>query len=253
MKIIRFMYDNWFDASGVTLTASTADVDFPVSNIQHPWWTRHWRSTSKTSQWVKWEFASSLAAKAFMLKGHNFSGGHIHLQGNATDSWGSPTVDWVIDIEGQDIIQYMDSTFPSLKFWRVDMESAMSDDAYFKIGRIYSGTWWSPANNFDNIYRKRLIDTSEKVYSTGGQMSANVKQKLKELVYQFSHVTSPDNETFESIFWDYIGQTTPYWICQDADDADKKTMYVENISDWEIQHEFMETYFSLVIAVRECA
>lgn len=252
MEIIRFMYDNWFDAAATTLTASSEDADFLVSNIQHPWFTRHHRTTSKTSQWIKWNLGSALAVKAFILKNHNFSGGTINIQANASDVWTSPSIDLSLAVT-YDPIKKMWDTAQTYQWWRVDLTNATSADSYFKVGRIYSGSWWSPSINFDNIYRKRMIDPSQKTYSTGGQMSANVKQKLKEIVYQFSHVEYPDNETFESIFWDYVGQTVPYWICQDADKEDTTTMYVENIADWEIEHELMDVYWRLAIAIRECA
>ena len=253
MQKIRFLYDNWFDSAYLTLTASTEDDNFPVSNIQHPWWTRHWRSTSKTGQWVKWHFNWARAPKAFIMKGHNLSGGHIHLQGNATDVWTAPTVDWAIDIEG-DPVTYQDDTFPALEYWRVDLSSATSDDSYFKIGRIYSGQWWSPTYNFDYIYRKKLIDPSEKTYSTGLQMSANVRQKLREVGYHFSFVTQADMETLDEIFWDYVGLTVPYWICQDYDEAATTTMYVENIESWEFEHSTASLApWKLAVAVRELA
>ena len=52
MAIIKFLYNNLWDASGTTLTPSSEATGFPDTNTQQRWKTRCWRSRSgATSGW----------------------------------------------------------------------------------------------------------------------------------------------------------------------------------------------------------
>jgi len=248
MKKIRFLWNNLFDDAVVS--ASSEESEFPVSNVKHRWHTRHWRSTDVSSEWVKWDLGSVKDIKAFVLKYHNFtSGATLKIQANSSDSWGSPPLDESLTYNAGHLVKFWDSA-QSYRWWRVTIADAGNSDGYLRVGRIFCGDYFSPQYNFTNAYRKRLVDPSVKMYSAGGQISVSAKTHYRTWVYNFELIKTPDNQTFESIF-DEVGQSLPYFICQDADDALDTLYYVQNLTDWDIQHISMDTWFSLTIEVEE--
>jgi hypothetical protein len=252
MKNIRFLYDNWVDSA--TLTASSANANFPVANIKHPWYTRHWRTTGVSAESCIFDLTSAKAVQAFVWKYHNLGANAVvHVQGNATNSWGAPYVDVTVPIIAGQLVYFWD-TPQTYQYWRVTFGDAGNSDGYLRCGRPYFGPYFSPTVNFANDYTKRIVDPSDIVESYGGQESANLKTRYKEFGYSWSAnnpISKADSDTLTDIFYTYVGKSVSYFLCQDADLKDTTTYYVRNTSDWDIPHIFMETYFGFHIDVKE--
>jgi len=252
MERIRFLWDNLFD--GGSITASSEDSDFPVTNIRHRWHTRAWRSTGVSSEWVKCDLASAQDIRVFVFKYHNLtSSATLKIQANSSDSWSSPPVDQTL-VYGTDWNDshgvYFWDTNQSYRWWRFTLADSGNSDGYLSIGRIFLGDFFEPTYNFTDAHRVRYTDPSTKMYSSGGQVSVASKPHFRFWEYNFALVKSPDERTFETIF-DAVGQSVPYFICQDADDKLSTLYYVQNATDWELEHIAMDTWFRLPIVVEE--
>lgn len=252
MKNLRICWDNLWDGDATTRTASSAATGFPLSNIKHRWHTRVWRATGDAAEWVKADLGSAKPIKAFILKEHNFTGvATVKIQGNAVDMgavWIGPTVDITLSIVPGQLVKIWELA-EELQWWRVSMADDTNPDTYVKIGRIFLGNFFEPTVNFTRRFLMQLKDPSVKVRSTGGQISVNTKPHYKAFGYEFQDIESPDNETFETIF-DAVGQSKPYFIIQDAD-LPEKTYYVENLTNWDIVHVALDTFYRLNIEVEE--
>ena len=250
MKIIRFMWDNLFDAATTTRTASSEATDYEVANIVNRWHTRRWRSTGVAAEWVKTDLGSPQEIKSLIIKNHQFTNAAtITIQANTIDDWAAPPLDTVLPWTTDRIIKWW-TAGETYRWWRVLIADAANPAGYVAIGRIFLGSYFTPQINFTRQYKKRLVDPSIKMYSTGGQISAGSKLHYREWAYDFEIIEAPDNVTFEEVFAG-VGQSKPYFICQDADDEWKTLYYVENLSDWDIQHISMDTYFGMGLAVEE--
>lgn len=249
MKNIRLLWNNLFDDA--VLTVSSEDTDFPKTNLSHRWHTRHWRSTGVASEWIKVNLGSAMDVQAVVLKYHNFtSGATIKIQGNATDSWASPTVDETL-VYHAGLMYYFWDAAQNYQWWRWSLVDAGNGDGYLRVGRPYIGGYFSPTHNYAYTSRKRLIDPSRKMYSSGGQISTSLKSHYRAWSYNFGSILSVDADTFETIF-DDVGQSKPYFLCEDADDAYNTFYYVQNSEDWElVPIDKIQAYYSLTVGVEE--
>ena len=68
---MRIAYQNYVDATGVTFIASSADANYPVTNIQDQRLSTRWRTTAITSQSVIVDLGSALAIDTVAILGHN--------------------------------------------------------------------------------------------------------------------------------------------------------------------------------------
>jgi hypothetical protein len=210
---------------------------------------------------ITWDLgAANVPTNVFTLKYHNFSAAAtITLMGNTANSWTSPAFSQIITwVSGKLSYFFGTSAVPvpqTYRYWRLRVQDAANPDTLIKIGRIFHGTFWSPSVNFTNAYTRKFTDTSQKQYSTGGQMSAVRRPVLKEMKFVWdtgAPFSFSDRTAFSSIFEDYVGIHIPYFLCQDADDL--STMYyVENLDPWEFVHIYMENYFGMTVSVREVA
>ena len=251
MKKIRFLYLNEYDLTATVKTASSEASGFPLTNLVNRWHTRCWRSTGVADEWITMDLgAGTHAIYAFAIKNHNFTDAAvIKIQGNATDAWGSPSVDVTMTYNA-DVMREFWSSAQNYQWWRLHMVDAANPASYLKFGRPYIGGYFSPIVNFTRHYTKKVVDPSTKMYSPGGQVSVDEKTIYKIWRYNFDIIEDPDQDTFADIF-NWVGQSKGYFICQDADDTKNILAYVENVSDWEFQHILMDEYFSLGIDIQE--
>ena len=236
MAIIKFLYNNLWDASGTVLTSSSEAAGFPDTRTQHRWKTRCWRSDTDTAEWIKVDLGlGTQDIKALVIKNHNFtSAATLYLQGNATDAWGAPTVD--VDLTGlitADTIVYFWTSSQNLRWWRIYIDDGANTDTYVKIGRVFLGSYFEPASNFANN-TIGLMDPSGIKHSTGGQYSANEKTHFKTISWGFRGLTEADKDSFITVY-DAVGMSGNYFICEDSADAAPYTVtyYVRNTSKWE--------------------
>jgi hypothetical protein len=266
MKTIKFMYNNFLDVA--TVTSLSTNADYPLTNLVHPWWSRANRTTDHDHQWWKWDLGATNGAigiSAFLAKYHNFytdGSSAIGLYGHASDLGDTPG-DWIAnatlkvplvyntDYNADKWLAYYWTTPQVFKWWLLSVDDPSNTDGYLYLGRPFGGLWWSPTYNFNNAYSIKYVDPSRKRYSFGGQLSVTKVQTYRGMKYQFELVNAADMATFRSIFEDYVGQNTPYFICQDSDNKLTTTMYVENVTDWEIPHIFSDAFYSLGIELKE--
>lgn len=266
MQTIKFMYNNFFDVA--TVTALTTDSDYPLANLVHPWWSRAHHTTGHDDQWWKWDLGATNGAVGLLaaaFKYHNFSAtSTIGLYGHASDLGDTPG-DWIANatlkvplVYGTDwnskiLCKYWTSA-QIFKWWLLSVDDPDNGTGYLYLGRPFGGPWWSPTKNFANAFSVKYIDPSKKRYSFGGQLSVTKLQTYRGMRYAWTEnnpLSSADMLTLRSIFENYVGQSTQYWICQDSDDKLNTTVYVENVTDWEIPHIFMDAYYQLQIEVKE--
>jgi len=253
MKNIRFLYDNWFDDTATTITASSEEVLFPKENLQDYRHTIFWQSTGASSEWIKWDFGSAKDVKAFVLKYHNFSAGAtVKIQANSSDSWSSPPVDETLSIVSGQMQKMWDSA-QSYRWWRLTMEDSGNPDGYLRVGRIFSGNWSSPSVNFDWKRPWSVITKAVSRDSTGGQRVARKLADNKKLWrYRFGFFTASDVAIIEDVL-EKCGRHKPFFIVEDADDADNTLYYVwllNESNDFE-PSDVMHTRFAVSLDLEE--
>ena len=248
MAIMRLMYDNLIDIA--TVTASSAATDFPVSNLQHEWFLRHWRSTGVASEWVKFDLTTAQNVTSLVIKYHNFTAGAtVHIQGNAADAWGAPSVDVALPITS-DVIEYYWTAAQSYRWWRITIVDAGNTDGYVRIGRPFLGTYLAPSRNCDNAYEIEPADPSVITDSTGGQASADSRTHYRQWIFDFRGLTSADRASFETAFA-VVGRAKPYFLSENPDTGSTVLYYVRNMTNWRYRQMGGEGLYTMQMNIRE--
>lgn len=153
-----------------TLTANSEDSSYPAANVQDYQLAKYYRTVTCTAEWVKVDAGSgsTITATGACIVSHNLTAsGTFKIQGNATDSWGSPSVDETISYDSG--IMYTTFNSASYRYWRFSLADSTNPDTYLQIGRLFLGTYLSfsdqPSKDFPLTYE----DTSNVDFSITGQ------------------------------------------------------------------------------------
>jgi hypothetical protein len=230
------MYNNQWVPSVVT--GSSADPNFPVSNSQHRWFTRTWRSeTGQVSdQYLICDRGTPLPSNnvmVFITKFNNFSPtAVVKIQGNASNSWGGPSYDYTFPVINNDVmIQFLGADY-YYQYWRHFIDDDSNTDSYIEVGLNYLGPYFEPTRNYDYGEQLPQLDPSSIRASEGGQLSSVVKDKYWTKSFKFSNVTPLEKPYFQLVF-DSAGTHKGFFFTEDTLDPYVTTNYVRFFKfDW---------------------
>lgn len=133
---MRTLYDNHI--LNATITSSTEETGYEWDTaLNDSRLSRYGRTTSKTTQWLKFAFGAAVDMTYIAILAHNFTNSAtIVLEGNATDSWGSPSFQETLTIADTIISNY---TLSSYKYWRITMTDPSNTNDYLQIGNVFLG------------------------------------------------------------------------------------------------------------------
>jgi hypothetical protein len=136
-------------SDNATLTASTADSYWPVSNLQNDQKVRVWKTLgTQATESVVFDLGSAQAVTSFIAHYHNFDGTEtaVSIQGNSANSWGSPAFSQTVAYTATT----MAATFASqsYRYWRF-VFTKPSSGAIRSIGRVFLGTYYDTGSQGD--------------------------------------------------------------------------------------------------------
>jgi hypothetical protein len=169
---LKFLSNNLIDSA--TLTASTENAQYPVSNINDPRRTKTFRSTSNSDNIVI-DFGSAEEIDHFAIVDNwqnGFGVTSITIEGNGTDSWGAPAFSTTATLDttfGVSIKAF--ASAQTYRFWRIVLTSTLG---YCEIANMFLGKatqittnglayGWQYRNNdlsrkSSNRYGQRFVD-----------------------------------------------------------------------------------------------
>lgn len=126
----------------VSVTASTEATGYDVENLWDGNPAKPWKATAATGN-VVWDFGSAVNVDLVALIHHNLTAGlEVRIQGNASDSWGSPSLNQQITIPAYDqdgfpVNPWIDlsSLSNSFRFWRLVVVG--TNGANVAIGEVW--------------------------------------------------------------------------------------------------------------------
>lgn len=135
---MKVLYDNKILTA--TLSSNNENENYPLDNLQNGVRAKKYRSVTDTGIWIK--ISTPITATYLVIDSHNLtSDATIHLQGNNSDSWVSPTTDFTVSNVTNDTIVYAFAS-KTHSYWRITIDDPRDsgDDEYVEIGGIYLGT-----------------------------------------------------------------------------------------------------------------
>lgn len=203
---MRLMNTNFASEDATTITASTANSRFPASNLSHPFRSKRWRSTSVTSQWVKFDLATTEAIDSVVLlwpleDGIRLSGSAvIKIQANATDVWTSPAVDQTLTIDNTyTLASHFFASDQTYRYWRVTLTDPGNPNGYVELGVVWLGKGLD-IPSAQNGFKFGLSDTSKQSDTDFGHRYIDEYPTRASLQFAYSNIDYDDVQTIENAF-----------------------------------------------------
>jgi hypothetical protein len=203
---VRFCNVNYAFESATTITASTSDSNFPVSNLTSPFRSKRWRSTSDTSQWVVFDLATTEDINSIVILWPREDGIRLSnsvtlkIQANATNVWTSPSVDQALTIDNTYMCaSHFFSTDQSYRYWRVSISDAGNPYGYVELGTVWIGksiTLDPPENGF----KFAVADTSRTQKTDFGHEYVDEYPLLTSVEFSYAYMSYSDAQTLENAY-----------------------------------------------------
>lgn len=227
----KFIYQHPADnVAGVgTLTPSTEDTDYPKEYLYDSNPAKPFRFTATTGSLI-WSYSVAQKIDLVSIIHHNLTPGlEVRIQGNATNSWGAPTLNQLITIPALDADNYPVNAFVDLTgigsrtflFWRLIIVGVNS--ANISIGEIWMGSTKRTLDNVDITYpvnetTSRPIIEHQTDY--GVSTIYNLGVKLRKFETE-ARILTPAQMILIKTWWDSCnGRATPCLIYPDAEAAE---------------------------------
>jgi hypothetical protein len=210
--MINLAFFNRVDSA--TITASSEVASLPAANVAQAWRSKPWRSTGCASEWIKFDFGSAQAVRALVFVGHNLtSGATIKIQANATDAWGSPSIDLALTYHAANVV-YLWSSDQTFRYWRITIVDAANPEGFVELGRVFLGQTATPERNYCR-WNKEQIDPTTITRSYDGAESFDNRTTYDRLTFEFERILTA---TFDALAA-AVGLKLYFFIIADYDNA----------------------------------
>ncbi len=228
---MRLFYDNWIDYAATIITPATQDPILTAANIANELRKRVYRTlATQAAETITLDLGSAKDVTSVILLDHTLTAGDtlIKLQGNATDSWGSPSFSQTLTWAAGTISQVFSTQ--TFRYWRIIFTKS-SAGVTRDIGRVFLGTYYETTEAPDYAgLNWGTVDPSKGTKTPGGITYYDVKEKFDEFSLKFSDYSQTDITNFETIFA-LVGQTISFFVQIDPNNAPADRFYYVKITE----------------------
>lgn len=243
---LRYFYNNLADA--VTVTAEDVNAEFPVANLQDPRRKKIYRTGTGATGWIKVNFGAPVTFQSIILLDHtlttaDFAAGAWKFQANATDAWGSPTVNETFSAfqSGRAIMTLAAPV--TLRYARFTFSKSAATARDF--GRLFLGPVLDlgvPGDPSWGGYSKKTNDPSEVQKTIGAQSLTFLKDKFKSWKMDFSGQPDSIIDLVEAMVLS-VGVSKPFFFQVQATGALSTPEYCRMKETPEFQEKSLDTAF----------
>jgi len=217
MSDVKYYFFNYMDQASTEFTASTANAQYPVSNLKEPHSTRVWRSTASSAN-VVIDIKTIEAIDSVLIRpskdGFGFTG-DLTIEGNATANFSSPAFSTTLAVNRERNLGLVTfASAQSYRFWRI----SGTGTGYLELANIYLGAYFIAGKNVSFNWDYENKDLSDSTTNRYGQEFIDEIGNRKFIAADVKLLENADGdiETFND-FIDYVGTTKPFWIIMDED------------------------------------
>lgn len=193
-----------------TITASSENALFPVSNLKDERRTKVFRSnTNSDSVILDFQEASEIDS-IFVLaeKRNGFGFTSVTFEFNGTSNFSSPACSVNVDFSDKHALGFAEFTKISYRFCRIVMTSTLG---YCELSKVYIGTKLQTQRTIKFGWTLKEDDLSLKTTNRYGQLFSDIISTQKKIGFSFSYLDKVDLELINSII-DAHAETKPIWV-----------------------------------------
>lgn len=208
MSVFNIYNANLIDQS--TITASTENAVYPVSNIQDHRRTKVYRSTANTANVVIDFGETSDIDTIFVLaeKRNGFGFNTITFEFNGTSDFTTPAFSQVVTVSEVHSLGHAEFTQISYRFCRIVMTSTLG---YCELAKVFIGTAATINRGINFGWSLKDEELSQKSFNRYGQQFTDVITRQKKISFAFSYLDKDNLQLLNNIL-DYHGETKPIWF-----------------------------------------
>ena len=226
MANIKFVWQAIDDA---TLTATSTNSSYPLSNLLDRNPASYWLSASLSSgnQYVNIDLGSARSCDTCIIEGSNFgdlTATYIYLQ-YSSDAITYTTAETV---SLSSAVQKLEFTAANYRYWRFDIFKSGTFAAYPKIGNIFLGTRVEMTQPYDTgIEKSSGFSTSQTRAIDGTRYTSQLYNGLKKYKIKFTNINETDKTSINTLFEGIRGSYFPFYFV----DADSTIVLVYSVND----------------------
>jgi hypothetical protein len=225
MSNMIFGNDNMLLTAQLSIVSGTADAQFPLDNVKHPFTTKVFRSTGASCS-ILIDLQSTQAVDLICIKGSSVDGlgfSTATIEGSASPVFSGTPVS--IDINTINAFAFKEMSSLSLRYWRL----VLTGSSYVELSNIYIGVKTQMATNNLNIGFSYTSNTNNKVTKNNyGQKFVDTYNSIKTISGDVKYVNSTEYDTLNDIHVAHA-ENTPLWFILDSDNSigvtDSKYMF----------------------------
>ena len=196
----RYLITNLLD--GATLTPSTEDTTYVAEHLCNGRPGKPFKYTASVSGEVVIDLGEAGSATACAIVNHNItSGATIKIQGNASDSWGDPSVDETMTRRAENM--YKCFTGGSYRYWRLSI-AGNTGAAAIRIGELLLGAYVElDRGPLYPVRSKKSFDSADLSTVYGQKWSYEISSRW-EFEYRFRLHGDSEKANMQAL-WDSAG------------------------------------------------
>lgn len=211
------MYDNLVD--DYTITADDEVITFEASNLQDSRVSTYWKADtigSAVRVVLDAGVGNTISPDSAAIIGHNLSdSGTYKIMGNATDSWGSPSLEETFTYNSK--IMHDLFTGSAYRYWAFEFDDSGNSDGYIRVGRLFLGDYSELSRAFNQNFSYTPVDTSNKSTTPTGEQFTDRLAKIEKYSLTFGSLNNTQKLALETIFDDI--RLEPFVILFNKDDT----------------------------------
>jgi uncharacterized protein YaiE (UPF0345 family) len=213
-----------------------------------------------TEEWVKFDLLTPTDIDSCVLVFDKLQGAKlsslavVKIQGNATDSWASPSVNVTLTFdETPEIYSYFWITTQTFRYWRVNVVDPANPNLYVELSKVILGKATQLSRAPDNGFSIQYSDNSKVDATPYGHEYADIYPVLMNGSFDYTALPYVDAKILQEIYL-RVGNVTPVCIVLDSAEAlfdkDRMAIYGKLSGDNSYRHQVYD-YFNAGLQIRE--
>lgn len=262
MSCFKILYQNEFFDLDNTITSTTEDAEFPVSNLSLNSRSQVWRSASATTTdrvVIDLGSAKDIDSFAMFFDALNplplTTSVTLKLQANATDSWGSPSVDETLTLDTKyKVASHFFSSTQNYRYWAVYVSDATNPNSQVQLDLLYLAEAAALSQVPEIGFTDRIKDQSKARSTAYGHEYWDIYPNRAQRNFSWKAMSESDKILLKDIYT-AVGNHDPIVTALDTDeniftDKDEYLLYCRILGDYSAKQKFI-SFFDYRLNVRE--
>lgn len=217
MSKLTFLSDNRILEASFSMITGTENAQFPLTNIQHNFTTKTFRSNENTVE-ILIDLKQTVSIDSFSIVGSSLSGlgvGDVSIYGSLSTNFDSST-EIEIDLNANHNFGFkLWDSVGAFRYWKIVINNTGGD--YVELSNIYMGIRTELNNGIDqNSFKYSLNDNSKITTNNYGQRYIDQYNKTKMLSGQIKFLNKSEFDTLNNLYIQH-GRSNPIWMIVDPD------------------------------------